>query len=368
MVSMCAIILDSVYFRTLVVSIHGLPLQPVQFFRVFAPWNWTQMSVGGSMSITPWNNYMYNSRHENLAEHGIHPWFTHIAVNVPLLVGPIALYMLQATCSRSWISDMQKVVVFHDRHMTSFLQSSQHVHSWPVVLLLTCLVVVPLVILSQFMHQEPRFLLPLVLPICILFAPRLYGGRWRRLFVALWVISNLLLSVTFGVLHQGGLLRAVLAVQSAVHTPQLQVELGTDTAQMVVHHRVDVFFHQTYMIPRAMLAHTRDNSNVELFVHETSGTPAHLAEQLVDNVNNHRYSIEQKSRRSTWDAHDVYLVVPASVPLSMSKFRTFPAVLELSQSFCPHLSTEWLPTGISATEKAKQLCMLMYRVRQRSDR
>ena len=41
-----------------------------------------------SYIIAPLNNLLYNARYENLAQHGIHPYYTHILVNMPQILGP----------------------------------------------------------------------------------------------------------------------------------------------------------------------------------------------------------------------------------------------------------------------------------------
>jgi phosphatidylinositol glycan class Z len=38
---------------------------------------------------------MYNVKTENLSEHGLHPRYLHLLVNMPLLFGPLALLAYQ---------------------------------------------------------------------------------------------------------------------------------------------------------------------------------------------------------------------------------------------------------------------------------
>ena len=40
--------------------------------------------------VTPFNFIMYNMFPGTLASHGTHPHYTHILVNLPLLLGPLA--------------------------------------------------------------------------------------------------------------------------------------------------------------------------------------------------------------------------------------------------------------------------------------
>jgi hypothetical protein len=44
--------------------------------------------VQGALTFTPANSFKYNSDPANLAQHGLHPWYTHLLVNMPMLFGP----------------------------------------------------------------------------------------------------------------------------------------------------------------------------------------------------------------------------------------------------------------------------------------
>src|ERR1051326_8827216 len=78
--------------------------------------------------ITPINNFKYNSSTANLANHGLHPFYQHIVVNLPQLLGPafpLLLWNFRKTmCLASAVSGV--------------------------------------VILSIAPHQEARFLLPAI--------------------------------------------------------------------------------------------------------------------------------------------------------------------------------------------------------------
>ncbi|KAL3964382.1 hypothetical protein ACCO45_001386 [Purpureocillium lilacinum] len=43
--------------------------------------------------ITPLNNFKYNSSTDNLAQHGLHPWYQHLLANLPQLLGPAAVLL-----------------------------------------------------------------------------------------------------------------------------------------------------------------------------------------------------------------------------------------------------------------------------------
>lgn len=121
--------------------------------------------------VTPFNNFKYNSDPSNLALHGVHPWYQHGLVNLPQLLGPAfpLLFFLRRA------------------HMTPMVISALSGTA----------------MLSLFAHQEARFLLPVV-PL-LLSSVRLPSPRFKKAWVATWVIFNLAMGVLMGVYHQGGI-------------------------------------------------------------------------------------------------------------------------------------------------------------------
>ncbi|KAI1102667.1 glycosyltransferase family 22 protein [Jackrogersella minutella] len=123
--------------------------------------------------ITPLNNLQYNLSPSNLAEHGLHPWYQHILVNLPLLVGP-ALTLL-----------------FTKPHLSLRLSSA----------------ISGVFVLSIFQHQEARFLLPAIpLLLSSLQVPK--NTTYLKVWIGAWVGFNLVLGLLMGVYHQGGIVPA----------------------------------------------------------------------------------------------------------------------------------------------------------------
>ncbi|GAB7346509.1 hypothetical protein MBLNU457_5197t1 [Dothideomycetes sp. NU457] len=126
-----------------------------------------------SAVFTPWNNLAYNFDPRNLAQHGVHPYYQHIVINLPQLLGPATI-----------------LLIFHFRptmHLFSALFGT--------------------LILSCFNHQEARFLLPTIpLILSSVDLPR----RFTKPFIASWWIFNLALGILMGVYHQGGIVSAQL--------------------------------------------------------------------------------------------------------------------------------------------------------------
>jgi len=147
-----AIVLDTEFYTTGPVSWHYLFSRPV---------------------ITPLNNLTYNLSADNLALHGLHPWYQHFLGNLPQLLGPaIVLLILQPILSTRLYSAISGILV-----------------------------------LSLFKHQEARFLIPSIpLILSSIQLPR--KQRYSRIWVGSWIVFNLFFGVLMGIYHQGGIISA----------------------------------------------------------------------------------------------------------------------------------------------------------------
>lgn len=85
-------IADSVYYGTLTFTIRGENFKDVGHVlsTIFNPIALASVRSEGGIVLTPLNNLVYNLNVDNLAKHGIHPRYTHLLINLPLLFGPLA--------------------------------------------------------------------------------------------------------------------------------------------------------------------------------------------------------------------------------------------------------------------------------------
>jgi phosphatidylinositol glycan class Z len=121
--------------------------------------------------ITPWNSLQYNLDPNNLAEHGLHPYWQHFGANLPQLLGPAVPLLL-----------------FSSRTNTLF---------WTAI--------TGIAALSCFQHQEARFLLPAV---PLLLSSIKIPTRFTQAWVISWILFNATLGALFGIYHQGGIVPA----------------------------------------------------------------------------------------------------------------------------------------------------------------
>ncbi|CAK9806874.1 GPI mannosyltransferase 4 [Anthophora plagiata] len=198
--------------------------------------------------VTPLNFLRYNVNVKNLQQHGLHPHFLHFIVNIPLLYNALGVIGL-ATFGRMLYSGLKAQWLNLPR-----IQS--------VVGLMTTSFIVPIIVLSIFPHQEPRFIIPTLLPLAFLYAPNITqisgvdtiariteNNGCRNAFQPrnklnklqiFWFICNIGLTFFYGFAHQGG----VLPLSSHIAT-----ELKAKPDLTHIH----LFTSHTYSIPTALL-------------------------------------------------------------------------------------------------------------------
>ncbi|KAL0277896.1 UNVERIFIED_CONTAM: hypothetical protein PYX00_005015 [Menopon gallinae] len=106
--------------------------------------------------VTPLNFARYNLDSNNLSKHGIHPRFLHALVNIPLLFNVLGIYGMMVVL---------KLLIRSSLSNWTLLPKSQSITG-----MMTISFIAPLLLLSIFPHQEPRFLTPLLIPLVFLYS------------------------------------------------------------------------------------------------------------------------------------------------------------------------------------------------------
>lgn len=227
------IFFDSVYF-----------FQTLQIFPQEGGW------FSGRPVVTPLNSLLYNFDSANLATHGLHPRLTHLVVNLPMLFGPLFLAALFSLLpSRAGGGEDSPSDGSNSSGYTQGLNSPAREAAERLRLsrlgaraTLGACCASGLLFLSLAPHQEPRFLLPLTLPLTLLFSHTVAfpppitplrttssssstssrGGSsppwafWRRRrrsgggMSRTWLVFNAVMLLLFAGVHQGGVTRALL--------------------------------------------------------------------------------------------------------------------------------------------------------------
>ncbi|XP_063772438.1 GPI mannosyltransferase 4 [Pseudophryne corroboree] len=260
--------------------------------------------------LTPLNFLRYNLNPRNLAQHGVHPPITHLAVNGLMLFGALHVYALCSGINmikhKIWLkSNVQK----SENGQQSLQQNS----------LLLMFYFAPLLLMSLFKHQEPRFLIPLVLPLVLLVSN--YNRTVKTKCVI--VLFNVLGALFFGCLHQAGLIPSLFHIQ--------QIVQSASSGNMSSHHTI--LFTHTYMPPYYLLGLQKGQTSVGII--DLAGMPeVHLCQKLqgLQADLSHRNSRELGTKR-----HHFIIVFPGTI---RSLVETCGLVHNAETFFTPHLSME----------------------------
>ncbi|ORY63497.1 GPI mannosyltransferase 4 [Pseudomassariella vexata] len=204
--------------------------------------------------ITPWNNLKYNVIPANLAQHGLHPWYQHLLINIPMLLGPAAaLLFLQPQLSLRLYSAISGIFV-----------------------------------LSIFQHQEARFLLPTV-PLILSSVQLPRSNRLYKIWLGAWIAFNLVFGLLMGVYHQGGVVPA-----------QVFLSKRPDATQAI--------WWKTYMPPIWLL----DGKNEVLRTQDMMSTEGALVLEELDKLATCDEPADRRNNEYLKESNGTYLIAPLS--------------------------------------------------------
>ena len=298
----------------------------------------------GQFTITPLNNALYNMKTENLAQHGLHPRYLHSIVNLPMLCGPLTIYLYYYGFLKRNAFGNKNYNKKNKKYDDGKIMPIEKYQSFHINTLLALCALSGMVILSLAPHQEARFLLPLVFPILLFYSIDVDNAKGKNgrgtsssslhnRIQYIWIIFNVILFLLFGVFHQAGVLKAL---NHASHT---SIENNRPK---------NLIFYHTYMPPRFMLLnkidvdplshHYRDNY---IKVIDLGGHDSNL---LISTLQEVKKSIDN-SKQNTW------IVTPASLHIEedvglMKYLGKNELTLEVEEEFYPHLSMEDLPNQL----------------------
>ncbi|NXQ28058.1 PIGZ mannosyltransferase, partial [Alaudala cheleensis] len=258
------------------------------------------------MVVTPFNFLSYNLNPHNLALHGTHPRVTHFTVNGVMLFG--ILHILAISAGFKMLKQyVHQIMLVRWRHRG---QPGLLVHSEgsPTLLLFYF---VPLAFLSLFSHQEPRFLIPLILPLVLFSASPNRAVKWKLLIV----LFNLLGALLFGCLHQGGLIPCLFHLEQLIHSP----------APSSHPQHYTLLFAHTYMPPRSLLNIKKTDVHVEVI--DMAGAGEDTLCQTV----------EKRASNSTCRDCHIFIILPGTVRATITKCGVS---FKNETLIFPHLSME----------------------------
>ncbi|KAI7900853.1 Alg9-like mannosyltransferase family-domain-containing protein [Cokeromyces recurvatus] len=333
-ISIVIIAVDSVYYGKLTFTVNGQPFRDVGHVisTLFDPTTLATVRSYGDVVITPLNNLRYNLNVENLAEHGIHPRYTHFAVNLPVLYGPLFIFAflyLPTAIVEAW-NDPNSHIFYV---LVSVLFSG-------------------VVGLSIIPHQEARFLCPLLVPLVFIYTwkqPKLPAVFWT-----MWIIFNIVTTYIFSVIHQGGIVPAMGFLQrqtTNIHdchildSGDLSCTIGlsnlTNIGENPFNVTTNIVFYKTYMPPRHLLVIPKENGNNHINIFDYSSQLNKTIAQLNNSpgvaLRRHTKGKPQIefAKSTTENSYERTLfVVPSFVPLPKLNNRRY----LLMATYSPHVS------------------------------
>lgn len=204
--------------------------------------------------LTPWNNLLYNISPSNLAQHGVHPWYQHLVVNLPLLIGPgVGLLFMRPHLNLRFWSAISGILV-----------------------------------LSIFQHQEARFLLPTV-PLLLSSVRIPKSGKVLKMWIAAWIAFNGIMGLLMGVYHQGGIVPA-----------QVFLSKQSDATRAV--------WWKTYMPPIWLL----DGKNEVLRTEDVAGMAGDTLLKELERIATCDTPADRRNREYLKEKNGTYLIAPLS--------------------------------------------------------
>jgi GPI mannosyltransferase 4 len=303
--------------------------------------------------VTPVNFIRYNINPENTATHGEHPKWLHMLVNIPLLynvLGIIAVFTFGSMFYK-----------FCKKEFQNLPQTQSFVS------LMTSAIFVPVLLLSIFNHQEPRFLIPVTVPLIVLHSPKLIVGvnvtsifkesQWNfikqlsnrfnfsisgRFLMKAWYAFNIVFTLFFGFIHQAGV------IQLADHFSKHQQMQPTETQIHLVTSHVYNIPETLLILPHSSMLYTNGQNGKKykiarrFFIHEYGGLDL---EEMFKKLKRLTDVAEVRAKMKKIN-YEMFVAVPTSKALELNQILSkYHAVFtyNVERVFYPHLSTEAFP-------------------------
>ncbi|XP_067898549.1 GPI mannosyltransferase 4-like isoform X2 [Heterodontus francisci] len=300
------------------------------------------VNLSKHLILTPVNFIWYNLDPENLSAHGRHPWFTHLTVNSLMMFGAlhlsavasaIRIIMHKFACAVG--CPVLRKKQFEKRLLMQFPATA------PITEYLILVYFVPVIILSLFSHQEARFLTPLIVPVVIHSVLNYEMLRWKTVIV----VFNILCSVLFGCLHQGGLIPCLSYLEKALHSKD------------PVANQSLIFYH-TYMPPRYLLNIRSDQESIRII--DLGGSDISVLNNTVNGLLDNYPSKHIRSNQI-----NIYIIAPGTVQYII-KYCAFQWTTVAS--FFPHLSMEDPPNipFLFSNDGLNQMSLYIFKVHIKS--
>lgn len=220
---------------------------------------------------------------------------------------------------------------------------------------MTASLIAPVLILSIFEHQEPRFLIPLIVPLVYLNAHDLFPDPHnivvatskqiakpansekkpenpRHLLFKIWLVLNVILSLFYGFIHQGGVFKATSYLSEELNSKPINTNFHVVTSHI-------------YSMPKSLFL---QKSSEKLYYNNKFKYKLNKRLFMYEEGSNNLLTVLKTLeilRSSSNRTVIVYFVFPNSLKVEIDyNLNNIGIKLENCVSFFPHVSTEALPT------------------------
>ncbi|XP_038220928.1 GPI mannosyltransferase 4 [Zerene cesonia] len=338
------------HIRIFMLILCGIPMFLVLVIIDSAYYGYLTIGEVESLQIT-WNNWVvtplnflrYNADVRNLTQHGLHPRWLHLAVNVPLLFNVLG-FMAFFT-----------VLINTYRFIKGRYSKMPRIQSIRGLMLLSA--IVPIVILSLFPHQEARFIIPILVPLVYLYGNSIHLNEVddsdikivKKIFLVIWYTSNIIFSIFFGFIHQGGLYPLV---------NDLFYEIKGNYGM-----HIHVITTHSYSIPTYML---QLESTTRIYKDKTTKHSYTIApstflnkfgslpmDKLLMHVDDTLTTAEMRHHKYK-KKYRIYIASPCSLEEKLLKEASNYQYIEVKEEFSyyPHFCTEALPSFPNAHDRS----------------
>lgn len=220
--------------------------------------------------------------------------------------------------------------------------------------LMTVSTILPLTLLSFVPHQEPRFIIPLLLPLVYLYAPKILQEKesgvikaestsfksvkvkkTTKFLYSTWLTINLILTVFYGYLHQGGVVSAMSQLSDVAKKYDRSVD-------------IHLFSTHNYMLPQFLLLQRKTTLKIEDFVSDVEAYKKrfHVYDEGSKDLEFvvKKMKVVYNAQKMSYKKFKIFLLIPNSLSWDIDKLVGGTNLgLKRVSVFYPHLVVEVLP-------------------------
>lgn len=183
-------------------------------------------------------------------------------------------------------------------------------------------------------HQEPRFLLAFLVIFVFFVANSGKLLRAGRIFWISWLAINILLTLLFGVLHQGGLVPSLFYLHD-----RLSISGLVQSSHII--------YWKTYMPPRHLLAIAeRDVVSGRVNITDLAGASSSSLYKTLVHPSTVDILLSDKNNVRSYSKEATYLVTP--FPMKASLLRQITTCFSLEHRVFPHLDLDHIKESVEA--------------------